>query len=123
MKTIASEKTVMIDVDDTLVMWDECTKREINFKDPYSGELLTAWVNENNVRLLKEKARRGYTVIVWSLGGYAHAAAVVKALKLQKYVDVCMTKPSCYIDDMPVCAWFPARVYLKPNIRYKGDVK
>lgn len=120
MKTIRSEKLVFVDIDDTLILWNSTGKGvEVSFKDPYSKDILTAYQHDNNIRLLKEKYKRGYTVIVWSQGGWPHAQAVIKALKLQKYVHLVMSKPSCYIDDKTVCDWFPSRVWLDPKARYK----
>lgn len=121
MKAIKNEKVLFVDVDDTLVMWKKFgTDEAVLIPDAYSKEELKGYPNRNNIRLLKEKKRRGYTVIVWSQGGYKHAESVVLALKLKSFVDFVMTKPTCYVDDIPVCSWFPARVYLGPESRYKN---
>jgi hydroxymethylpyrimidine pyrophosphatase-like HAD family hydrolase len=120
MRVVKNEKLVVIDVDDTLVLWRNYGKgNKVSIKDAYSNKMLVAFVHDNNVRLLKEKSRRGYHVIVWSAGGYEHALEVVKALKLVPYVDQVMSKPTCYVDDKPVCDWFPKRVWLDPQARYK----
>ncbi len=122
MRTIKNEKLVFVDIDDTLILWSSSGKgNEVEFKDPYTNELITVFKHDNNIRLLKEKYKRGYTVIVWSAGGWPHAKAVIQALKLQKYVCMVMSKPSCYIDDKPVCDWFGSRVWLEPLARYKDE--
>lgn len=121
MKTIKNEKTIFVDIDDTLVMWSwkGINESTITYKDPYSNQEFEVLPNIPNINLLKEKHKRGYTVVVWSQGGYAHAAAVIKALKLCSKVDYVMTKPSAYIDDKVVCEWFPKRIWLPPHVRYK----
>lgn len=124
MKTLKTEKLIFIDVDDTLIMWtwpEEANGKTIKFKDPYSNSWLQVYPNRPNITLLKEKLYRGFTIIVWSAGGYAHAEAVVKALKLASYVDYVMTKPTAYVDDRDVSDWFPKRIYLDPEMRYKID--
>lgn len=124
MKTIANEKLVFVDVDDTLILWNSTGKgHAIEFVDPYSNEIISVYKHDNNIRLLKEKYSRGYTVIVWSQGGYAHARAVVRALGLAKYVTLCMSKPTAYIDDKSVCEWMQNRVWLDPKSRYKDEQK
>lgn len=124
MKTIKTEKLIFIDVDDTLIMWTWSKKyneQTIRYKDPYSSKSIEVLPNKPNITILKEKASRGYTVCVWSAGGYEHAASVIKALRLCSYVDYVMSKPAAYVDDKDVSHWFPRRVYLNYNVRYKSD--
>jgi len=45
-------------------------------------------------------AARGHAIVVWSGGGADWAEAVVKALKLEEFVDVVTAKPTYYIDDI-----------------------
>lgn len=124
MKVLKTEKLLFVDVDDTLIMWSWKDKnaKTITYKDPYSNKEFEVLPNQPNINLLKEKASRGYTIIVWSAGGYEHAKAVVKALKLASKVHYIMSKPTAYIDDKPVCEWFPRRVYLDAEVRYKESI-
>lgn len=122
MKVLKTEQLIFFDVDDTLIMWKGAEhETTIYFKDPYLGTCLKVWPNQSNINLLKEKATRGYTVIVWSAGGYQHAEAVIKTLGLASYVDFIMSKPTAYVDDKPVEHWFPKRVYLDAAMRYKCE--
>ncbi len=120
MQTLKTELLIFFDVDDTLIMWRKTHEKAIKFTDPYSYKKLTVWPNFSNINLLKEKAVRGFTVIVWSAAGYQHAEAVVKALNLDAYVAFIMSKPTAYIDDKDVNRWWPKRVYLEPEMRYKN---
>lgn len=122
MKVLKTEKLLFVDVDDTLIMWQwepEYNEKTIFYKDPYTNKRFEVLPNRPNITLLKEKAFRGFTVVVWSAGGWQHAEAVVKALKLASYVDYVMSKPTAYVDDKDVNDWFPMRIYLKPTMRYK----
>lgn len=49
---------------------------------------------------------------MWSAGGGEWAEAVVKALGLEKYVDLVMNKPSWYYDDKEAKDWMGKRIYL-----------
>ena len=87
--TIIDRPTIFIDVDETLVAW-HCTY----FKPM-----------QNNIDSLIRHAERGHYVVVWSAGGHEWAARVVKELGLADYVDLVMTKPRWYLDDMPADSW------------------
>ena len=90
------------DCDDTLVMWDipedfpEGDIVTVRCRD-YSDRLAP---NKYNIDLLKKFAKRGHYVVVWSQGGSDWAEAVVKALELEEYVQVVMSKPNYFIDDI-----------------------
>lgn len=125
MKVLNNENIIFFDVDDTLVLWnkslmpDSTSRTYTTIIDPHSKEELSVARNENNIKLLKEKHARGYTVIVWSQGGYEWAEAVVKSLDLTKYVSLVMSKPSAYVDDLDVGDWMPKRIYINARSRYK----
>lgn len=122
MKTIKNEHVIFVDIDDTLVMWEPKLQEEhapVSIYDPHLQTTLWAVPNKGNIRLVKEKKSRGATIIVWSQGGWEYAEAVVNALCLQEYVDFVMSKPSGYIDDLAVTAWFPNRIYIPVDVRYK----
>lgn len=120
MRTIRNECIAFFDVDDTLVMWDETDTPTVSIVDPHTGITMHLEANKNNITLMKEKKSRGFTIVVWSAGGYAWAEAVIKALNLNIYVDFVMSKPHTYVDDLDVAKWFPNRVWLDPKRRYKS---
>lgn len=102
MKIIKGDKIAYFDVDDTLVHWGikegspEVWVSYGLFKESYRMTVIS-----ENVEAIKLHKSRNHTVVVWSAGGYEWAAAVVKALKLEKYVDLVICKPVWYYDDLP----------------------
>ncbi len=119
MQVVRSENIVCVDVDDTLVLWDNTHKRTLSMFEPVLGEMIKIAPHWPNIRLLKEKSLRGATVVVWSQGGYKYAEAIVRVLKLEAYVDYVMSKPSVVIDDLPVDMWMPRSFTLNPDKVYK----
>ena len=112
MKTIKNESIVMWDVDDTLVLHKHSSKKgTIKIKDN-TGEYLHLKPHKLHIKVLKDHKLRGFTNIVWSGGGYKWAKKVVKALGLSKYVDIIMTKPCKFFDDLPSEQVLVGRVYL-----------
>lgn len=111
-----TDQVVCIDCDDTLVMWAlDDTSKNIPIEDPYiPGVINYVTPHEKHVKLVQQYKGRGFTVIVWSAGGVEWAHNVVKALKLEDYVDIVLTKPSRYVDDLPCGEWMGNRVYLQP---------
>lgn len=119
MHIIRSEHIWCFDVDDTLVLWDKKHKGTVKMMCPHLNIFMKLAPHYNNIRLLKEKHHRGSTIIVWSQGGYEYAAAVIKALGLEKYVDYVLSKPIGVVDDLPVDAWMPKSFTLDPDKKYK----
>jgi hypothetical protein len=116
------------DVDDTLVMWghgDHPEARTIHCpksKTLIDGELREspAWSelvvpNKANISQLVKHKQRGHRIIVWSAGGADWAEAVVRALDLTAHVDMVVSKPSWFYDDLTASEFMPEinRVYKK----------
>ena len=112
MKVIENENTVFIDVDETLVLHCLSSEAGLFITDPDTNEKLPVIEHKRHIGYLKKSKSRGRFVVVWSANGYRWAMTVVKALGLTKYVDVCMTKPTVYFDDVPADS-FMQRVYIK----------
>jgi predicted phosphatase len=125
MNVIKSEHNIMVDVDGTLI--DHLTTEQLNepirltvsLWCPIENKNITVGVNQSMVRLLKEEYHRGSHVVVWSRGGWEWATNVVRALNLEKYVDLVMTKPLVYFDDIEVQEWLKYRVFIKHDTIYK----
>jgi hydroxymethylpyrimidine pyrophosphatase-like HAD family hydrolase len=131
MIVVPCKNTVFCDVDDTLVMWnatpEELEARGVDFTCP--GALVTIdedgtegfapeWKqrllpHRKHIEQLKKHKQRGHTVIVWSAGGYDWAAAVVKALGLETYVDLVISKPTWFYDDLTPDEFMGKRYYMK----------
>lgn len=115
MKVLNNDHCVFFDVDGTLVMWEESERynERLIIDDPYSAEVETVYVNTDHVMLLKKMSNRGKFIVVWSHGGAKWAEAVIQALDLKKYVDVCMAKVEDFVDDTPWDKWTIKNLYLK----------
>ena len=98
--TIPSGTTIYFDVDDTLVFWQTpkgYEKEEVKFK--CNGVISKRVPNKHNIELLKKMYESGHIVVVWSKSGVRWAEAVVKSLKLTKYVHATLSKPTSFVDD------------------------
>lgn len=89
------------DVDDTLIMW--------RIPQGYDGPLVETNLNgfkdvgipnQPAIDHLKKMKARNYAIVVWSAGGSDWAEEVVRALKLELYVDVIMPKIDFHLDDV-----------------------
>lgn len=120
MQVIRNEMLLKIDVDDTLVIWGKIKRGEkaVAVTDPYSGEQVYLRPHQGHIKVLKDRKARGAHITVWSAGGYLWAQAVVKALNLEKYVDVCSSKPIMYIDDKEAHEILGERLYLGIDNKY-----
>lgn len=105
MFTAPERKTVFFDVDSTLVFatgeWPD---------EPTSGEIVEIggrnWlVHGPHRETIWDFHARGHNIILWSQGGAAWAAAVAKAIGVERAVLACLSKPDWYFDDKPVGDW------------------
>ena len=122
MKTVAHERIIPVDVDETLIIHENplSYSRYVDVEDPLeAGKFITLGVNEPMVKILKDESLRGAFIIVWSRSGHQWAEAIVKALNLSYYVNIVMTKPQVYLDDKEVSEWLKDRIYLNPKVIYK----
>lgn len=131
MKTIDSEHVIMVDVDNTLVLWGKdhriplarITDKNFNdkrilFVDPYTGDNLYLTPHNVHIRLLRQYKGRGFTIIVWSMAGVKWSESVVKTLGIEDIVDYCMTKPAKHLDDkQDIDSIIGSRVYLENDIK------
>jgi hypothetical protein len=120
MIVIENEQLVMVDVDDTLIMWGDIEEGDASVVvyDPYDGRPSKFRIHEGHIKVLKDRKTRGAHVTVWSSGGYKWAEAVVEALKLKDYVDVVSSKPFMYIDDKEASDILGERLYLGSRSNY-----
>lgn len=128
MITVKNERTIFVDIDDTLIMHDGPADRfhenYLEIQDPLDqNKYIKVTINRPMVRLVKEEAHRGSYIVVWSRGGWEWAKAVVLALRLVDSVGQIMTKPFAYFDDTDVSVWMKDRVYIKPDVDYKREVE
>ena len=69
--------------------------------------------HKKHVEQLKLHSMRGHTIIVWSAGGWEWAEAVVRALKLEQYVNLVIEKPMWVYDDLPSTEFMPKSIWMK----------
>ncbi len=115
-QVLTSDRIVYCDVDDTLVLWDiseypDEPRVEVKLKD----EAAILVPHKYNINTLKKFYKLGYTIIVHSGSGHRWAEEVVKALELQKYVTLIMSKPMYHFDDIPCQEWMGPRIYRDPK--------
>lgn len=125
MIVIPCKQTTFFDIDDTIVMWnatpEELVERGVDFTCPGSLVDIDNDGNETfapewkerllphryHIEQLKKHKMRGHTIIVWSAGGWDWAAAVIKALGLENYVDLVISKPTWAYDDLQPNEFIP----------------
>lgn len=109
---IENEMIIYIDCDDTLVMHN-VKGEKITFSDPYSLEKISLTPHKRHIKLLKDFKARGYSIVVWSAAGAIWAKEVVTKLELLDYVDLMISKPLKFIDDLPATEILGARIYIQ----------
>ena len=126
MKGLKRQAVICFDVDDTLVMYGYTKEFIENYKSKGLEEISIKcnefntytidhlFIHKFHVERLKEIKKNGAFIIVWSKGGGTWAEKVVKALKLEKYVDMCMNKPMAHFDDQEAKFWMGKHKYMNP---------
>jgi len=111
-------------VDDTLVTTcnqDKPPEDAIQVSYELRGKKFKQWVRpmSRHIRAVIHRKDNGHPIIVWTGGGWEWGEAIVEALGLTKYVDVIMSKPCLYFDDLEVQEFMLpcTRIYL-----YKGKL-
>lgn len=111
---LSEKPTVFFDVDATLVFsWSELNDQQKSQMMEVVLGGLSFYVHDAHIQLMKEFDARGHNVVVWSAGGADWAAEVVNALNLEPYVDVVMSKPDWYVDDLSCEEFMPKRIYIE----------
>lgn len=90
--------TCYFDVDDTLILWGTSDEDKENFGIRIGHGM--AVPHKRHIEDLKTMKAKGHIIVVWSQGGSDHAAEVVRALDLESYVDVVISKPMWFWDDL-----------------------
>lgn len=115
-------KTIYYDIDNTLILYENFIHGR---KDLIELQLIMNWANgstlvkldvaphKKHIKMLKEFHKKGVQVIAWSFAGAQWAEKVCKALKLDRYVDLFLTKPEYYFDDLDSREWMGERVWFK----------
>ncbi len=103
---IIPSKSVFCDVDDTLIAWPKPGQGFENHPDAITvdmfGTMMKVLPMWDNIATLKSFYEKGYEVVVWSLSSKQWAEHIVKKLKIEDWVDYCVSKPDFYIDDKEI---------------------
>ncbi len=129
-------KTIYFDVDETLIMWegDDVTQAYFD-NEKITGTMAPPWGSDiiyidkisykkhvYHINRLIHHSITGDKVIVWSAGGEKWAKRVVRALKIEKYVNVILSKPDFYYDDVELKDFKSGRMYFdNETLRIKRD--
>jgi hypothetical protein len=117
---ISGDRVVMCDVDDTLVMGNlsdyppDMPRVYIDLYATGGVRPMELIPNQKNINLFIKFRKMGYRMIVWSQTGADWAEAVVKALGMEPYVDVVMSKPRWFFDDRPAEGWMGTQIWRDP---------
>lgn len=107
------ELSIMFDVDQTLILWDQPkNSKNIGITRVETGRINKVTPHTEHIELLKQHHYRGYHVTVWSASGTTWALAVVDALGLTGYVDEVRTKPLKFVDDLQADEVLGTRIYI-----------
>lgn len=129
MIVVPTHNAVFFDIDDTLVLWNPSEEKakkygiEIECPGglfPVDGELKPSpsWKavivpHKKHIDQLIKHKMRGHPVVVWSAGGWDWAEAAVKALGIEQYVDLVISKPRWAYDDLPADRILPEISFIK----------
>jgi len=94
-QVVKNELTIFCDVDGTIIRPSESG----SILMPYGSTVKRFEPIVDHVELLKAYKNRGFYVVVWSMGGPEWAELAVKALKLERFVDLVIGKPLKHMDD------------------------
>jgi len=111
MYKLADKHTIFVDVDNTLILWGSQVEPVVNLS---FGQ--TASIHVPHLEKIKEFKARGHLIVVWSAGGADWAERIVYQLKIEEYVDLIISKPSWFIDDLEATEFMPPhnRIFLEP---------
>ena len=114
MFVLKGESVVYYDCDDTLVIWDVSRdKIDETMQFNYYGTIKVLLPHKRHIALLKEQKKNGKMVVVWTAAGWEWAQEVVKVLELEPHVDVILSKPTAYVDDLDAKEFMGHRIFLK----------
>lgn len=114
MQILESDLVAFVDVDGTLIR-PSTFPGDLSIYEPYTNVHKLRRPIAGNIELLKKWKSQGYTIVVWSHGGYKWALEVVKTLGLVQYVDLVQAKPNKYADDLPCTEWMGNRVFVEED--------
>lgn len=101
---LCSDQVVAFDVDDTLISF-EPNGSESGIEVFCFNQNHTVYPNQKMITQLKAEHANKKLIIVWSQQGDEWSDAVARALGLELFVHITMTKVSKCFDDLPIKEW------------------
>lgn len=103
MVKIHQPRTVMVDIDDSILLWtiDGIPHSEediVVIED--GGRRFQFLPHFKNIEFIRRLKLQGYAIIFWSAGGNDWCERIVKRLGLEDIADICMSKPELCVDDL-----------------------
>lgn len=113
MVAIHGDCTIYCDVDGTLVDFEY--PLDTRPEDLLYINGIAVLPNFKHVKKLQQFKARNFKIVVWSQGGSHWAESVVHLLGIEEIVDIVISKPNWFIDDLPANEFMPEinRVFLK----------
>ncbi len=93
------KRVAYIDCDETLISWDPAAGDQSLLLNCDGFKRYVSPIKVH-IELIKEFKAVGWQVVVWSQGGADHAERVIKLLCMEDYVDLIVSKPQVYVDDL-----------------------
>ena len=124
MITLKSTRILYVDVDSTLIRWDRWnedtrysyaieSKFDTDDEEKEARNIMSVCLE--TVRIMKQHKERGHSVVVWSAGGAEWAEYAVKSLGLEPLVDLVISKPDWFIDDLQSHDFMPDKIRHNAN--------
>lgn len=96
-------RTVMVDIDDTCILW-EPEKYPHNEADLIiledDGKVFKFLPHFKHIEFIRKLKLQGFALVFWSAGGNDWCERIVKLLELDGVADICMSKPEFAVDDL-----------------------
>jgi len=99
MQVLKKSKVLFVDVDRTLIVWEEgCIWHP----------------HKEHLALIEQFWYQNHGIVVWSAGGVEWAEKAVRLLGIEDKVDLIISKPDWYVDDLPAQTFMPEanRIFL-----------
>jgi hypothetical protein len=115
--------STFFDVDNTLAIHNVDPESELGkhiIEIPAPRGIVKVVPHLEHIALIKQLYSQGLGVVVWSAGGAEWAATVIKALKLEDFVDLVISKPQWVIDDFNDYSNFLPKISYHKREKYLG---
>lgn len=103
MNYLKQSRTVMIDIDDTILLWNPEEYPHVEsdlITIEEDGHQFKFLAHKKHIEFIRKLKLQGYGIVFWSAGGNEWAQRIVNKLGIQELADVIMSKPEFALDDL-----------------------